>query len=128
MILEEKHINPYLPYQPIGYDVVNGNGILSESCIKITNDNIKNVLASDEVKIVLRPLSDLFNGDFEHILDEFSQYSLWKFENAFLTDLRPKNALDFINYTIAMLLFENHFDVFNLIPNGHAININNLRK
>lgn len=52
--------------------------------------------------------------------------SLEAFKVAFLSELRPLNAFDKINYTIATKLFENHFDVFNLCENGLAIDINTL--
>lgn len=121
MILEYKHINPYLPYYP--------KAIVGSEIYDLSHDNCDILLDNPKrCKIILRPLSDLFNGNYEHILDEFSELSLEHFENAFLTDLRPINAFDFITYTIALLLFENHFDIYNLIPSGYAEDINTLTK
>lgn len=78
-------------------------------------------------KPILRPLSDLFNGQYEDILDEFSEQSLEAFKMAFLSDLRPLDAFDKINYTIATKLFKNHFDLFRLIEDGLAVDINTLK-
>jgi hypothetical protein len=76
--------------------------------------------------MILRPLDEIKN--FEEIMDEFSVNSLNAFENHFLDNTlgRSLNCFDNVNYTIIELCFKYHLDIFGLIKNGLAIDINTL--
>jgi len=137
MKLELKHLAPYLPYElkyAILSDDDNDTYYIDPKHNTIgvggNQSNVTNICLVEYskpiYKILLRPLSDLFNGDYEDILDEFSEVSLEAFKLAFLSKLRPLNTLDKINYTIANKLFEHHFDLFGLIEEGLAIDVNQL--
>lgn len=139
MKLEIKHIAPYLPYG-LKIQTQDKNGILIKtvdgiyeqykdgSFMLYWQENYGTIQASGNIKLILRPLSDLFNGNYESILDEFSISSLGMFETAFLSEIRSLNAFDFVNYTTVLLLLENHFDIYGLIEKGLAIGINTLQK
>lgn len=105
MRLELKHLAPYLPYQ---LEVINNVNRKSE----LTLDNF-NYYIDKGVKPILRPLSDL---------KDFSR-AIWKYgmlENEEQPTLK-------LSYNEISVLFENHFDVFGLIPNNLAIDINTLK-
>lgn len=130
MKLELKHLAPYLPY---GLKVlVHGDFEMTMTYKRYIQPydtesiSIEGVLEDGYIRPILRPISDLFNSKYEYILDEFSEVSLEAFKVAFLSELRPFNAFDKINYTIATKLFENHFDVFGLIEQNLTIDINTL--
>lgn len=126
MKIELKEIITYLPYGLKLYDIGTSK-VIAEMDIGNFEFVFRNIKENDSlIKPILRPLLDLFNGNYESILDEFSEVSLESFKIAFLSELRPLNALDNINYTTAIKLFEKHFDIFGLIDKGLAININTL--
>lgn len=136
MKLELKHIAPYLPY---GLKTVNFNvGKLLDKPL------ISEVIASNimcftdgttESKIILRPLSDLtkeieVNGKKFVPLTELLNIS-----NFDVSKMSWEEQLDyghiycdlsFINFYDLQLLLEWHFDVFGLIDENLAININTL--
>ena len=72
-------------------------------------------LGWDDIKPILRPLSDLTE----------SYFNAW-----FVSEKRFYKQLENgdLPYIIINELYEEHFDVHNLIPNGLAININDLNK
>lgn len=128
--LELKHLAPYLPY---GLKILYNHNKVNTFVEVLNNENWlyiddKKDIYYTDFKPIFRPLSDLFNGHYEYILDEFSEVSLESFKIAFLSKLKPLNTFDKINYTIVIKLFENHFDVFGLIEKGLAIDINKLAK
>ena len=149
MKLELKHIAPYLPYglkvAYVGYgehekeikELV-GLNINSELWIKISEIGINNQSGEQpkNIKPILRPLSDL-TKKIEHNGEKFVPSK--KIENDFacewgsmaeeiLFPLFDKNHTDIkiIPFNIMLKLFEWHFDVFNLIENNLAIDINTL--
>lgn len=99
MKLELKHISLYLPY---GLD-----GFLENKIVDLNTNNIWTFTLN--AKPILRPLSDLSEDDLEG-----AEYIVDKGLSADL------------NYYQWEYLFENHFDVFNLIENGLAIDKNTL--
>lgn len=146
MKLELKHLSPYLPY---GLKVHNGNH--AQTMTKCYNDPFVMIeitgygmgqrftMNPDKVKPiwkpVLRPLSDLMKHEYintfwqkDSFLDEITE-----------SDNQLEKATHFINrfritdndycypYDFFSKLFENHFDVFGLIPAGLAIDINTLK-
>lgn len=146
MQLELKHLAAYLPY---------GLKLISESEHESSEPNIYDLNSIDvgvkmvnfgwgaakeltEIKPILRPLSDLtkeieVNGKkiiTAHELVKISDgwisddenFSQWIYN--YFNDISkyPK----YIHDLLTECLLKNHFDIFNLIPNGLAIDINTL--
>lgn len=116
MKLELKHLAPYLPYglkyrfREIGGDV------------EMFYHSIAGILNRGD-KIYLRPLSDL-TKEIEHNGEKFvPMHEFWNAnEGEFEIRLAPNGAVhNATPYWIIQKLFEWHFDVFNLIPQGLAI-------
>ena len=146
MNLELKHLAPYLPY---GLKIN-----LTRSCFERTNIDfmgttiaynsatkehyiIKNAVTygMEHIKPILRPLSDLVkeievNGkrfvpkdyfeDTYYTLDLHEQCNLLIGEDG-------ENWVNQCDYMLVDYLFEWHFDVFGLIEQGLAIDINTLK-
>ena len=143
MKLELKHLANYLPYglkarfretdKPncrkyvigtIGAMYCEKNGCVSITCYDTVN------AAPTKFMPILRPLTDLYRKDLsfnEEILDSFSDYSWNRFEEVFFSVLKPRNANEFITYENTELLFKNHYDLFGLIEQGLAFDINDLK-
>lgn len=148
MILELKHLSPYLPYGLKGnlinedYDVNTLNKELYRIETGRTEKN-KNfdtfVIVGDEecyieyFKPILRPLSDLVL-EIEHNGERFVPSDLLSKNDKLKTGhtwnyyaINYENV-KLLNYEIIEKLFEWHFDVFNLIEKKLAIDINTLSK
>lgn len=119
MKLELKHIAPYLPY-----NVYVGDG---RTPFKLTEHNFTNVFKY-LTTIYLHPLSDLKKEirhkdvDFipvEFLIKEgFNVSDKW-IESGFIDIIRS-------DYEFIQLLLEWHFDIYGLIENGLAVDINTL--
>jgi len=123
--LELKHFAPYLPYKLIGdnngtkfylgtFDNMLGNGIETRSIGHWFNN---------QIKPILHPLSELsdINGKY------LSNCELDLTDQITLTELANKKInFAHLEYHLAVYLFENHFDVFGLIENNLAIDINTI--
>jgi hypothetical protein len=112
--LELKHLAPYLPYglKMLRFD---GQGIdLTERFYSIPTAILQNYSP------ILRPLSDLTN--------ETNGMCYWLLieEIEMRKNIIKSSEIDNICVKTYNNLLENHFDVFNLIPNGLAIDINTL--
>ena len=94
MKLSLEKLAPYLPYGlKIQINDKNNNLLLTyRVVIALSNESVtyeffKNGaldrLPFNKVKPILRPLSDLFNGNYEDILYEFSEVSLESFKYSF---------------------------------------------
>lgn len=124
MKLELKHIAPYLPY---GLKVSSLHTLNAETGIGNINHIVRAVNeGKKQYRPILRPLSDLEKlidemelecTYFDWILSEYD-INVLKFIKEFGIDKLP---FDVINY-----LIEWHFDIFGLIPQGLAIDINTL--
>lgn len=120
MNLELKHLAPYLPYGlKLWYEHTDKKGQISNVYTigeGYDNDDIKISIdgGSDEhiwmYKPMLRPMSYL--QEFSPAIYEYG----W---------LPHKNVYG-MQHLEALILFENHFDVFGLIEKGLAIDINEL--
>jgi len=131
MKLELKHIAPYLPY---GLRTVNfnTNGLIDRPLFsEVIPANILGFIdGSTESKIILRPLSDLQNKEldfwieFGNKLDELSTEYL--IESLVEKTFYAKDI--HFSFKVYETLFEMHFDVFGLIPQGLAIDINTLKQ
>ena len=123
--LELKHLAPYLPY---GLKVIFGGeqdellGTLNNGAILKTQSSRLNswvnsyVVSLDEIKPILRPLSDIPNYVIENI----------GYKNLNML------TIDIISGNLPIIFFndlvKNHYDVFGLIGAGLAIDINTLPK
>ncbi|MGV7234635.1 MAG: hypothetical protein ACQ9ET_00110 [Nitrosomonadaceae bacterium] len=126
--LELKHLAPYLPY---GLKIKTKHGIdtmetLNEFCVNgdceewySYEDHPEEVL---QFKPILRPLSDL-TKEIECNVDFY-------FPNDGYLELiaRGIQHINHCPYPIFIKLLERHFDVFELIEKGLAIDINTLEK
>ena len=72
-------------------------------------------------------MKDIFKTEYKFILDEFSEIELEVFKTAFFCELRPLNIFDKISYSVAILLYEYHFDIHGLIDKKQAVDINTLK-
>lgn len=119
-----KEIVPYLPY---GLKVLLGKNKRDLTAISLDSPFVfvtdyvgsreKQMAGIENVKPILRPLSDY--KKFEDILDEMSDFDHISIEEC---------RMDLLPYSVILKMFENHIDVFYLIPDGLAIDINTLNK
>lgn len=140
MNLELKHIAPYLPYGLRGlssrgtiFYLGTGSNMLGKG---VETRGIEIWLGGD-IRPILRPLSDLtkeiedIGGKF--ILMNYIQkvhgrrviYQKIKFWD--LQKLLLNGIYDEVPYWALEYLFSHHFDVFGLIDNGLAIDINTIK-
>ena len=118
MKLELKHLAPYLPY---GLSIKNSIGKVIELTVMDFCYHL-----DKGFKPILRPLSDLKEGDFgEYLIEEF--YTL-DFEKQILRILEDNRWVNQCDYLLIQLLIENHYDVFGLIDKGLAIDINTIKQ
>lgn len=137
MKLELKHLTPYLPYKLVAMieDVpcrIEGCDLDHEGTIIAERVNYD----LEQVKPILRPLSDLakeieHNGEgfvpirwFE--LNGYAPGGLEMDGETFVFGDSIMWSVEEIHYNMVQKLFEWHFDIFDLIPQGLAININQL--
>jgi len=152
--LELKHLAAYLPYKvSVARKNINKKPIHAIHHM-LGIGSVNHMLDSDIYKIVLRPLSDLtkvieHNGKsfvpireiYFPVLDENFRYEKYVSPGTNRITIRVKYRLgndtfeDIVllggtvsqtQYNIVQLLLEWHFDIFNLIPSGLAIDINTL--
>ena len=137
MKLELKHLVGYLPYELKG--IMYYGGCVRENVELGLMDIPVWLNGSYPIKPILRPLSDLtkeieVNGEkfvpMKKILKEvglnypqecYNQDEAWVLNDGY-------RALGEFSYRKIQLLFEWHFDVFGLIEQGLAIDINTLEK
>lgn len=146
MKLELHHIAPYLPYELEILDTIEEIkgvlcGINMNTVSYLWGDNEINLSAMiDSVKPLLKPLSDLtkeieHNGErffpINKIIEmtnrpvlSFGEEAYKDAVNSFMRDI--KSRLTPIKYYEKLLEWK--FDVFNLIPNNLAIDINTIKK
>lgn len=127
----------YLPHQLKFKFVEGGVGTLlsinmkTESGRLIDNEDDQWVidLKNNTIKPILRPLSDFVKNldKWEHIRDEFSDLSYDHFINCFFLFGINENSADRLEYGQLKLFLKNHFDVFGLIDNGLAIDMNTIK-
>ena len=133
MELELRYLAPYLPYRlkarfmhpSIEHQE---DGVLS--AIYNLNDDVKfSINYSDDEHIwmykpILRPLTDLYNDDIEgfslsNMITHGFHNDFWYADNFNVNHLMYLDFIDLVSY---------HFDVFRLIDNGLAIDINTINK
>jgi hypothetical protein len=116
--MELKHIAPYLPYRVEVYQPsAEGRKTFTLNCERL---RIMEVQGFDLFKLVLRPLSDLdkeinYLGEQVVLAELYPQYFN-----------KPLSGYK-LGYELWQMLFSLHFDVFDLIYKGYAIDINSLK-
>lgn len=130
MKLELKHIAPYLPYG-VKYLNTHEDFIEKEGIIHI--DSIGSILKYEFLKPILRPLSDLteeieVNG--EKFVPRNKMGLIHDVSGNNILNYRTGERIDILSlpYYQIQYLFKWHFDVFGLIPQGLAIDINTIEK
>lgn len=136
MKLELKHLAPYLPYG-ITFDHFDEEREIRSICvlssinideITLINSHYEYTHSIGEVKPILRPMSDLPGSELmtewkkEHNIEYLPLHKNLTLETEGYSRINVLGyPLDFITQMI-----ENKFDVFGLIPEGLAIDINTL--
>lgn len=134
MELTIKEIAPYIPYglnteYRLG-DVIN-SPLADETRSKLlTPENVDFVLKY--CKPLLRPLSDLTKEDIQNeILIRWGGGLSDKAKENWLkqiTDEMMYSAYNSLRYDFVELMLEKHLDVFGLIPNNLAIDLNTIQQ
>ncbi len=126
MKLETKHVLPYVLY---GVKILTEKNLLDKKDIICTlqPSNFPNNWNTDfNSKIILRRCEDLLLDKWK-FLDELSstetQTELYNIAN---TSDREW-VLSYTSFGFVQFLLKNHFDIFDLIPKGLAIDINTLK-
>ena len=122
MGLELKHLAPYLPYNLMVYcdfrdgDITHSElqGITTEEAFLYDCD--WNYKENKDFKPILRPLSELTKQEHKHIYADFNIIILPKMSE----------EIDGYSHELVKRFIENHFDIFGLISQGLAIDINTL--
>ena len=131
MKLELRHLAPYLPYG-LKYFIDFEDG--DTACWKVEGLTIQEIFIdgydcnyeSKNCKPILRPLSDLTK---EIDKDEDVTFLDW-IESEYEIDVLAfidSYSIEKLPYEVMEYLFEWHFDIFNLIENNLAIDINTLK-
>lgn len=81
----------------------------------------------DRIKPILRPLSDLTN-EIEVNGERFVPIERLEMYGFYDKQCLHKNQVQSISFIMMQYLFEWHFDVFSLIPDGLAIDVNEIVK
>lgn len=145
--LELKHLTPYLPYGLKMFNEKSGNietvkGVVHwfpDVSIQVMSDGKSKSLDIWPLKPILRPLSDwnkwykdnymqlrgLRNSPFGFYEISFNEYDNLL---AVFSDHEIAYSVNLSMLPILSIVFENHFDIFGLIPAGLAIDINTLDK
>lgn len=126
--LELKHLAGYLPY---GLEMLYNNDFISPRKRKLSVDGYQFLVGN--AKPILCPLSDLtkeieVNGKKfvpeEYLNANCKKYYLPEDWNAGLF-IQSENIMS-VNYAVVQKLLEWHFDIYGLITEGLAIDINTL--
>jgi len=153
MKLELKHLAPYLPYELKYFDKDSKKQTAMRSIsteIDLIDMGWGNAHELNEFKPILRPLSDLTKDKFK--LELYQYYETlgidvklvnydsgndnpfdmtltvtYKMMGELFTDvLINRGSTSYTPFHVIEWLYQNHFDVSNLIPNGLAIDINTI--
>lgn len=137
MKLELKHLAPYLPYGlkflPTQYNK-EVNKLTYLSTLYDSDEFGVNGFTSKWIKPILRPLSDL-TKEIEHNGERFipmirlsKEFDMSMIEHCFIEqNFIPKHIKTF-RFEVVHQLLEWHFDIFGLIENGLAIDLNTLNQ
>lgn len=126
MKLEPKHLVPYLLYD---LKLIWKDGYIRNLCYTDIETMEKIGRFDSQHEILLRPLSDL-TKEIEPIKQASlgSKYLNFRGESAQKTLSYLNGSYDKIPYGLMQLLLEDHYDVFGLIEQGLAIDMNTLKE
>jgi len=140
MKLELKYLSPYLPYD-VRIARFTANDKFKRVEYSLRAGNLQEVVRCDNLKPILRPLSDLtkeinLHDDFFAIpIENMTGYKLDGNISVAPTTVRylygcSKGEIEakFLDYWVIVQLLEWHFDIFNLIENNLAIDINTINQ
>jgi len=138
MKLELKHLAPYLPYRlkmRCIEDKTNHILTIAHQTYDLSTVGLYPILKGDfykKFKPILRPLSDLTKDLYQdEILIRWggglSEKATVKWLKA-VTDEMKLTAYNALRFDFVEFMLEHHFDIFNLIPQGLAISINDINK
>jgi hypothetical protein len=138
MKLELKHIAPYLPYGlKICWENIESNIVIVTMDLTGEKTNTINLLDVIELeyKPILRPLSHLTKEieDTEECLLDYIVEKLGShcvnYDDWVSSAIEDGIELRIVQapYEVIEYCFENHYDVFQLIPRGLAIDINTIK-
>jgi len=135
MKLELHHIASYLPYQLKIMQYRDDLKLSFESIlISLSNDTLgvtstrfpfNERIQYDEAKLILRPLSDLTKRIDKDEDVTFLDWIISEYEIDVIAFIEV-NGIERLPYEIMEYLFEWHFDIYNLIKNNLAIDINTI--
>ena len=127
MKLELKHLAPYLPCN-LEIARLTYEDEYKNKEYNLSTENINEILQYRNLKPILSPLSDLTKEDLIEELGTTISHLDWVTEEReyWIRFYSHNHWLNNIPYEIYSYLIENHFDVFGLIPQGLAIDINTL--
>lgn len=122
-----EHLAPYLPYEtPIMplYRVMSMGLGYNERTLSI---DVIHYFQIEDIKPVLRPLSDLTESDLFKNWNKEHSIEL-RYSKRVLLDVSSSTCIDIVGYPLSFLtdLIKNHFDVFGLIEKGLAVDINTI--
>lgn len=134
--LELKHLAAYLPYGlkiegQTHYEIIEMTGLNSGTVI--VNHDTRGWADFYDIKPILRPLFEFDDSDDLRKVHEFIGLGKWCevydfYFKAWFDDIANVNKLVLqAPYEIFQYFLANHFDVFELIPAGLAIDINKLK-
>lgn len=132
MKLELKHLVGYLPYGLKSYVEYDGHKLIKD----INVNNVMCIVDSEVLsKPILRPLSG-FERYFSKLFDEdidvrtFLNEGFITKENQFedIADMIDNYKIEWWPHGVIQLALKHHFDIFGLIEQGLAIDINTLNK
>ena len=133
MKLTIEHLAPYLPYN-LNAEIKKKKYPYTKDRAILTGHHIDIIYLYD-IKPILRPLSDL-TKEIEHNGERFVPMHIFfqengggyeKYEYFETHELFTYTQLKSLYFTDAQKLFEWHFDVFGLIDEGLATDINKLK-
>lgn len=130
MKLELKHLAPYLPYGLNCQLIDQGEKTVANLCGAYTDnsyaffDTVESEHGYEDIKPILRPISDLKLAKFQFINSELDKHI---YPEMVLADLKNgKLKFSDLPYSVFEWFLNNHFDVFGIIDAGQAIDINTL--
>ena len=116
-------ISPYLPYN---LQVQSANGSVFEVGLVDSLYKTRSMASVIDfgLKPVLKPVRELFEYPerYQDIYEELSTSELQSLKLNFV-EFPCNNRLDYIEYTVALTLIKNHFDVFGLLEQNLAVNL-----
>ena len=133
--LQQKQIITYLPYK---VEAVARNDVFPVEIEGIdlhTNEVIIERVSTPikDIKLILKPLTDLWKDENEEDRDELSELEIYHLEGTLVcaqVGLMPIDGtlVRNINHEAVISLVKKHYDIYNLLKTGGAVTIEELRQ